>query len=242
MSATGIPTNYHQAPVLQGRLFFPATVSGPWPGILLLHEYTGFGDYLFDHARTLAGAGYVVLCGDMYGKDAHPASPEQASRTARPLRSDRRLMRSRARAGLDALRKVRGVDPNRLGALGFSFGGCCALELARCDTRLRAAVSVYGYLNTSIPAQTGAVTARILVLHGAQDKVVPMSELPVFREEMHAAGADVELRVYDDAGHGFCHRGLMQDDQAGSWYAPDLDARAREAYLEHFARHLSHPM
>ncbi len=207
----------------------PGDPGGALPGVLLIHEFTGLGEYMFAHADALARAGYAVLCADMYGAGIRPETREEALGLARIQRADRALMRERAAAGLAALSSCEMVDSGRLFAAGFSFGGCAALELARASAPLLAAASFYGYLNTPLPAAPGAVRASLLVLHGARDKIVPASEIPPFKDEMERAGASCRLVVYSEAGHAFSNPEAPDNPAEGSSYHPET---ARKAWLE----------
>nr|WP_231117193.1 dienelactone hydrolase family protein [Pseudodesulfovibrio alkaliphilus] len=195
---------------------------------------------MLPHAETLARRGYAVLLADMYGEDVRPASREAASAAARVYRTDRRLMRHRAGAGLDALADLGRegrcpVDPERLFAAGFSFGGCAALELARSGAPLLATASFYGYLNTPLPCAAGDVKGRILVIHGAHDTVVPLEEIPVFEREMREAGVDYRLVMYQDAGHGFANASQPDDPSTGSWYCQRTSRAAWNSALAYFS-------
>lgn len=221
------PHSYrHDDATLEGILVRDESHPAPRPGILLIHEFTGLTEPMLAHAERLATEGYVVLVADMYGRGILPADAAEASRISRIYRDDRKLMRERAAAGLRALAAVKGVDGSAIAVLGFSFGGCVALELARSGAELAAACSVYGYLNTPFPAAPGDVRCPVLALHGAQDKVVPMAEVAPFVEEMRDAGVQCRMVIYTDAGHGFCNPTVQTDARSGSFYDPEIAERA----------------
>lgn len=225
MTITRTPHPYrHNDVELHGMLVRDEALSAPCSGILLIHEFTGLDAPMLLHAERLAEAGYTVLAADMYG--ALPADRTEASRAARAFRSDRVLMRERAAAGLAALAEVEGVCKTSLAALGFSFGGCAALELARAGAELAAACSVYGYLHAPVPAKQGDVRCPLLVLHGARDKVVPLADVQPFVEEMLNARAECRIVIYTDAGHGFCNPGEQPDERNGAAFDPIVAERA----------------
>ena len=113
------------------------------------------------------------------------------------------------------------MDPARTAALGFCFGGGTVLELARGGADVAAVVSFHGNLDTPDPKDARNVRARVLVLHGAADASVPMSQVVAFAEEMDAAKVDWPLVVYGGAVHGFTHAGPRYDESAArrSWAA-----------------------
>jgi len=225
----------HGETPLRGILIAPESCDAPLPGVLLIHEFTGLGEYMFAHARALAQAGYAVLCCDMYGAGVRPETRKEALAIARIQRADRALMRERAAAGLAALEGLGTVDSGRLFAAGFSFGGCAALELARSGAPLTAVASFYGYLNTTLPLSPGAARARMLILHGARDKVVPPREIPPFMEEMERAKADYRLVVYSEAGHAFSNPEAPDNPTEGSAYHPETARKAWREMLVFFA-------
>ncbi|ADU61952.1 MAG: dienelactone hydrolase family protein [Pseudodesulfovibrio sp.] len=232
---TTLPYRHGQTP-LEGTLVHDdaLTRSGPLPGVLVFHEFMGPGGYMLPHAEMLARHGFAALLCDMYGAGVRPRTPQEASAQSRIYRSDRRLMRQRALAGLQALAGHGLADPARLHAVGFSFGGCTALELARSGAPLLATASFYGYLNTPLPCSAGDVKGRILVLHGVHDRVVPMTEIPVFEQEMRGAGVDFRVITYPDAGHGFANATQPGDPATGSWHCAKTCRHAWAATLAYF--------
>lgn len=221
------PLEYrHDETALQGVLVHDRTADRPRPGVLLIHEFMGIGDYLMPHADRLARAGFAVLLCDMFGKGIRPQNAARASRLTAPFKADRPFMQARARAGLDALAAHDLVDAHRMFALGLSFGGCCALELARAGAPLNGTISIYGYLNTPHPAQKQAIPGRILVLHGMHDKVVPMTDVHEFCEEMRRSETDCRVTIYSNAGHGFCNRTVRPYPTTGNAYCARTEQRA----------------
>lgn len=228
----------------EGRLFLPGGFGvaaeqgqpGGVPGVLLLHEYTGLGGYLFRSAAQLVRAGYAVLCADLYGSALRPTDFEQARACLRPLRDDRALLHLRARAGLDALAGVPGVDAGRLLAMGFSLGGGATLELVRAGAPLRGAVSMYGYLASSQPVVPGVAHCPVLVHLAGHDHVVPLGDIEPFVREMASASVDCRVVLHAGAGHGFCNAAYGTDFDAGaSWHCPRTEARAWDDVLRFFA-------
>ncbi len=176
---------------------------GPFPAVLLFHEYTGLNETVINHAKRLAAFGYAVLAADFYGLRNRPSNTDEARSTHRIYRNDRLLMRKRARACLDVLYSHPEVDLSCIYALGFSFGGGAALELARTGVQLQGVASVYGYLDTSNPASSGDVKCPLLVIHIKDDPVVPEQHLRMFEKEAYSAEVDYELHLLDNARHGF---------------------------------------
>ena len=166
----------------EGWLVVPDHCRPQAPGILVFHEFMGLGDYLDRHLQHLADLGYVAMAADMYGRGIRPEDEKTALGYSRPLRNDRKHMRRLAAAALSCLRDLPFVDSQTIAAIGYSFGGCVALELARSGADLKAAVSIYGYLDAPQPAVPNSIKARLLIFHGMHDPVVPQRELS------HSAG------------------------------------------------------
>jgi dienelactone hydrolase len=106
-------------------------------------------------------------------------------------------------AWFEAVRTRPDVDPARIAAIGYCFGGHCVLELARSGADVRAVCSYHGILTTHAPAQPGAVKAHVAAFCGAKDPYAPMADITALRKELEAAGASWQLGVYGDAEHGF---------------------------------------
>ncbi|HEX5293762.1 MAG TPA: dienelactone hydrolase family protein [Streptosporangiaceae bacterium] len=123
-----------------------------------------------------------------------------------------------------------------LAAVGFCFGGLAALALARSgQADLAAVVTMHGSLATATPAAPGAVGARLLVCHGAQDPHVPMTDVTAFAAEMTAAGADWQVNMYGSAMHGFTHQHAAPGAQPGVAYDLTADKRSFAAASDFLA-------
>lgn len=221
---------------LEGWLVYDEDFSRPGPGILVFPEFMGLGAYLDRHVERFADLGYTVLAADLFGKGIRPVDARAALAYSRPLRDNRPAMRRRARAAWDCLRRLDRVEPDRTAAVGYSFGGCAALELARSGADLRGAVSFYGYLDTPVPAPMGTIKAKLLVSHGIHDPVVPMASLAAYCDEMAAAGADSRVVTYTDAGHGFCNQRMDGSQHPWNRYSRGHDERSWRTLVEFLKR------
>lgn len=158
-----------------------------------------------DKAADLAAQGYLALVADFYG--TAPADFDEARVLAANIRATPELYRKRLRAAVRALAALNEAAGLPVGAIGFCMGGQAALELAREGAPLFAAVSFHGLLGTDLPAEPGAVQARILVCHGDADPMVPRAQVLQFWEEMDAAGANWHFHAYAGVKHGFTNPG-----------------------------------
>jgi dienelactone hydrolase len=164
-----------------------------------------------------------------------PKGGAEAGPLAGKYKADRPLLRARARAGLDELRKVALVDGARVAAIGYCFGGTTVLELARSGADVAAVVSFHGGLDSPTPADGKNVKARVLVLHGADDPYVPPAEVAAFEEEMRGGGVDWQLVKYSGAVHSFTIPDAGSDNSKGAAYNAVADRRSWEAMKGFFA-------
>jgi dienelactone hydrolase len=192
----------HDGTALRGQLALPPG-EGPHPGVLVMHNAHGLGDQPKERALRLAGAGYAALATDMYGGGRRFSSPEETGPPFAALMQDPRRVRARVVAGFEALRRLPGVDADRIGAIGFCFGGQCVLELARSGAAVRSVVSLHGLLRASAPARPGEVRAKVLAITGARDPFVPHADVEAFQSEMAEAGVDWQLTLYGEGWHAF---------------------------------------
>lgn len=219
----------HGETLLEGYLAYDDAVQGPRPGVLVVHEWMGLGDYAMKRAEQLAGMGYVAFALDMYGKGVRAKTPEEAAKLSGIYKGDRPLMRARAQAGLDELRKQPLVDPARIAAIGYCFGGTTVLELARSGADVAGVVSFHGGLGTPQPADAKNIKGKVLVLHGADDPHVPPAEVAAFQDEMRKAAVDWQMIYYGGAVHSFTNPGSGTDASTGVAYNEKADKRSWEA-------------
>jgi len=219
----------HGDTVLGGYLVFEDAVKGKRPGVIVVHERYGLNDYARMRAEKIAGLGYVAFAIDMYGKGIKAKNAEEAGKLAGIYRADRKLMRARANAGLEVLRKHNLVDERQIAAIGYCFGGGAALELARSGADIAGVVSFHGILDTPDPGDALNIKARVLVLHGGEDPFVKKEHVIAFQEEMRKANIDWQFVIYGGAVHGFTNPESGSDPSKGLAYNEKADKRSWEA-------------
>ncbi len=219
----------------EGFLAFDDAVKGKRPGVVVVHEWMGLGDYAKERATKLAGLGYVAFAADIYGKGIRPKDPKEAGQLAGKYKGDLPLLRSRARAAFDTLAKNGRVDAAKIFAIGYCFGGTTVLELARSGAPLAGAVSFHGGLATKDPVDAKSIKCPVLVLHGAADPYVPPAEVAAFQKEMDDAKVDWQMVFYAGAVHSFTNPGAGTDPSKGTAYDAKADRRSWEAMKAFFA-------
>lgn len=215
--------------VLEGYLVYDDAVAGARPGVIVVHDWMGFGPYGNGRAEQLAQLGYAALAVDIYGKGVRPQNTDEASKQAGYFKEHRDVLRRRALAGLEALKQESVVDPQRIAAIGYCFGGTTVLEMARAGMPLSGVVSFHGGLSTDMPAAKGDIKSKVLVLHGADDPYVPPDEVAGFTKELNAAGADWQMVQYSGAVHSFTRKDAGDDNSKGAAYNANADKRSWEA-------------
>lgn len=221
--------------VFEGYLAYDDAFSGQRPGVLVVHEWTGLGKYARNRAAQFAALGYVAFASDIYGKGVRPSTPAEAGREAGKYLSDRKLLRIRAVAGLEELLKQPQVDPTRVAAIGYCFGGTTVLELARSGAKLNGVVSFHGGLSTANPSDGKNIRAKVLVLHGADDPHVPPQQVAAFHDEMRNGGVDWQMVSYGGAVHSFTNPDAGHDPSRGNAYNEKADRRSWLAMKSFFA-------
>jgi dienelactone hydrolase len=225
----------HGGAVLEGYLAYDDAQAGPRPAVLVVHEWMGLGPYAKRRAEQLAQLGYLAFAADMYGKGVRAKDHDEAAKLAGIYRSDRQLMRGRILAALDVLRAQPMADQRRIAAIGYCFGGTTVLELARSGADVLGVVSFHGGLDTPSPAEPRRVKARVVVLHGAEDRFVPPEQVAAFEEEMRRAGVNYRLIKYPGAVHSFTVPEAGQDPSTGMAYDEEADRQSWEAMREFFS-------
>jgi dienelactone hydrolase len=221
--------------VLEGYLAYDSAGPAKRPGVLVVHDWLGVGPNTRMRVEQLAGLGYVAFAADIYGKGVRPPSGKEAAPLAGKYKGDRALLRARVNAGFDLLKGQPNVDPKRLAAIGYCFGGTTALELGRSGADVAGIVSFHGGLDNPTPADAKKIKAKVLVLHGADDPYVPLPQVTAFEDEMRAAGVDWVLVKYSGAVHSFTIREAGNDNSKGAAYNATADRRSWKAMQDFFA-------
>ena len=220
--------------VMEGYLVYDDAVAGPRPGIVVVHDWMGLSAFTKDRADHLASLGYTAFAADIYGKGVRPKDVKEAMAQAMLYKNNRPVMRERANAALATLEKSPTVDPARLAAIGYCFGGTTALELARSGAPLVGVVSFHGGLATPNPADAKQIKGKVLALHGADDPFESAEEVAGFEKEMRDAHVDWQLVKYGGAVHAFAVPSAGNDNSKGAAYNASADRRSWQAMQDFF--------
>lgn len=177
------------------------------PLLLMAPNWAGVTEKSIESAVGMAKEGYVVFLVDMYGLTGRPTGQEAPMEFLQPFIRQPQVTRERINAALEAMTaaaKARGIgDASRRAAFGYCFGGSNVLDLARSGADVAAVVSFHGNLRTGLPAEPGAVKAKVLAVHGADDPVAPKGDRDALEEEMRKAGANWTILAFGGVFHSF---------------------------------------
>jgi carboxymethylenebutenolidase len=183
---------------VQALLYTPPG-KGPFPALIVVHEYWGLNDWVKDQASKLADQGYEALAIDLYrGKVA--TTPDMAHELMRGVPEDR--AKRDLHAAFEFLQSQPNVNKNRVGSIGWCMGGGYSLDVALEEPTLAADVINYGHLVTDADS-IKKINAPVLGLFGAKDQGITPDDVHKFEAAMKQQGKKVEIRIYDDAGHAF---------------------------------------
>jgi dienelactone hydrolase len=208
------------------------------PAVLVFHAWSGQSAVERAKAEELARAGFVGIAVDLYGRGVRGALLGNNDHLMGPLVADRALLARRITATVEAARRLPGVDPERIGAIGYCFGGLCALDLARLALPgVRAVASFHGILKPPAALPRRSIPAEVLVLHGYDDPLAPPEDVLALASELSAAEATWELVAYGRTQHAFSFEGAQFPEQ-GILYDARAARRSWRTALEFLAEAL----
>ncbi len=187
---------------MDGYIVYDSAITGKRPAVLVVHEWWGLNEYAKRRARELAGLGYIAMAVDMYGNGQTADNPELAGKLAGPFYQNSAMTKAHFDAALNKLKTYKEVDTANIGAIGYCFGGGVLLNIVRMGEPLKGIVSFHGSL-LGTPAVKNLLTAKILVLHGEDDKFVPATDVAAFKKQMDSIGAAYTFKSYPGATHAF---------------------------------------
>jgi len=216
-AATGKSVSYKSGDeTVQGMIYTPSG-KGPFPGIIVIHEWWGLNDWVKEQASKLADQGYAALAVDLYrGKVA--TTPDEAHELMRGVPEDRATRD--LHAAFEFLKSQSNVKKDRMASIGWCMGGGYSLDVALQETTLTAAVINYGHLAVDADSLK-KINASILGIFGGQDRGIPVDDVKKFEQTLKQLGKKVETVIYPNAGHAFENPnnkdGYRPDDAADAW-------------------------
>jgi len=216
-AATGKPVSYKSGDeTVQGILYLPEG-KGPFPALVVIHEWWGLNDWVKEQGSMLADQGYAALAIDLYrGKVAN--TPDEAHEIMRGVLEDRAARD--LHAAVEFMKSQSTVKKDRIGSIGWCMGGGYSLNVALQEPTLAAAVINYGHLAADATSLK-KINAAVLGIFGGQDRGIPVDDVKKFEQTLKQQGNKVEIVIYTDAGHAFENpnnkAGYRADDAADAW-------------------------
>jgi dienelactone hydrolase len=223
----------HNEVELEGLMITPSA-DEPRPLVLIFHTIAGRGENEVAAAERLAARGFAALVCDLYGKEHIGKPREECAVLMRALLADRPRLQDRMLRLLDFARSQPEVDGDRVAAIGFCFGGLCALDLARTGAPISGAASFHGLLTPPDNLGRRLIRAKIIVFHGWDDPMAPPDHVEALGRELTGGGADWQVHAYGGTVHGFTNP-KAADPERGVVYnrvAADRSWRALDRFLQ----------
>ncbi len=188
---------------LTGYIAYDENIEGTRPGVIVVHQWWGHSSYVRMRADMLAEMGYTALALDLYGDGKYAEHPEDARKFMMEVSSNMDVGEARFRIAKQILEDHATTDAEKIAAIGYCFGGGVVLHMAKIGSDLDGVASFHGSLNTVLGAEPGAIKAKLLVLHGAEDKFTQPGEVERFKEAMTKSAVEMRFVSYPGAEHGF---------------------------------------
>lgn len=216
---------------LSGFLGKPANALSNKPGVVIIHAWMGIDEHSKQSAIELSKLGYYTFVADIYGVGNKPKTQQEAANQSRFYKQNITEYQARIQLAIDELVK-QGANPDAIVVMGYCFGGTGAIEAARSGMKVKGVVSFHGGLKRDASRTITPISAKVLVLHGADDPNVPEVEVKLFQDEMRTAKADWQMVYYANAVHAFTEKGAGNDNSKGAAYNELADKRSWQDLLQ----------
>ncbi|MGB3724082.1 MAG: dienelactone hydrolase family protein [Pacificimonas sp.] len=214
----------HDDKTLKCLLVLP-DAKGPHPTVVIYHQWSGRSPHEEGHARKLAEHGYAAVAVDLYGGKKRGSSMEENQALMTPLKEDRAELRARMMTLIKAIGEQPDVDAKRMAAMGYCFGGLCAIDTARAGADVKGVASFHGLLDAPEGLDSPKITASVAIHHGWDDPMAPPEHVTAVGKELTERGADWYLTAYGNACHAFTNKDA-NDRENGMVYNAKADARS----------------
>lgn len=194
---------------------------GPFPALILIHEWNGLVDRVRQVADAFADEGYVALAADLY-RGRTGANRDENMALVQEARADMNAVIANLDAAQRFLRDRADVT-GRVGVMGWCFGGGTALSYALGGEEHDATAMFYGSL-VEDPAELARLDHPIYGTFAEMDQGIPPEAVERFAATLDSLGIDNDIHVYDAVNHGFW---LWVDQDRGNREAPAGDAWSR---------------
>ncbi|MCG6146908.1 dienelactone hydrolase family protein [Leptospira levettii] len=221
----------------EGFMAVDSTTTGKRPGILVIHEWWGVNEYPKQRAKQLADLGYVAFVMDVYGKGIVAKDHVEAGKLS-SANGDPKILLKKIYKAIEILKSNPNVDPTKIGAIGYCFGGGGVIELALDGADLKGGVvSFHGMLGSkNLATGVKKIKTKVLVHHGADDPFIPKNVVETFVKTITEAKAPVTFVSHPGAVHGFTRPGAEKHGLPGLAYNEKADYASFESMKDFFAK------
>lgn len=187
---------------MKGYIAYDENMEAKRPGVIVVHEWWGHNEYVRERADMLAALGYTAIAVDMYGDGKLANHPEDAGKFARSVFTSLPEAKARFNAAMELLKKHESVDPDKIAAIGYCFGGSVVLTMANAGTDLDAVAAFHSGVRLPVMPSTD-LKAKVLVCNGAEDPFISLESVEAFKKAMDSVGASYQYISYPGVKHSF---------------------------------------
>src|ERR1700739_2933639 len=131
---------------MKGFVVYDDAIAAKRPGIVMVHEWWGITQHIHNEARNFAQQGYTAFIADMYGDAKTADNPKDGGALSGSVMKNPAVMEQRCNAARDQPAKQASVNPEKIGAVGYCFGGAVVLNMARAGADLAAVAGCHASL------------------------------------------------------------------------------------------------
>lgn len=218
------------------------------PIILISPTWLGLNHFIIEKANQIANLGYIAFAIDVFGEGKTTTDTDEAAKLIAPFFLDRAALRRRMQAAYNQAKKFPEADPDKIGAIGFCFGGLTLVELLRSGALFHGA-SFHGVLTDTLEGKKATLApseinpaSSFLLLHGYKDPLVPITDVVNLQKELSEANIDWQTHIFGSAGHAFTNPELADKDADSSTkfcFDPLANARSFQIMTSYFKEKFS---
>ena len=193
----------HDGTQLKGYLAFDDSKLGKRPGILVVHEWWGHNDHARNRAKMLAEGGYTAFALDMYGAGKLANHPKKAGEFMNAAFNNWSKSQARYNKALEILKAHKTVDANRIGSVGFCFGGAVSIKMARGGADLKGIVGFHSALPMEPAIKKNSMKSAVLIINGSEDGFLKPETVAAFSQEMFNSNVDFTYMNLKGVKHSY---------------------------------------